>query len=375
MNDIAFFYASSLDITEEGELKSAIQVPIPSGASSSSGGTSSTEGKNGKTYFVVSTTGTNTYDAERKIQQKMSRHFFKGHRRVVFIGEALAQKGMQDILDYFSRDPGTRLRTYLVVAKGQQASELLQNDHPFEKVPTEAVRELERSGVGTAVTLRDYLMTQARGGIVPVVGAVDLASPSVNAGDNEKQPEFKLFRLSSTAVIKNYKLVGYLNDVETRSLRWIKGEAKQEYMGEKLPGLEGDIGVLLNKLKCKTKTVIKNDSAQISIELRGTGVLNESNVNLDLNQSENMALIEKKIGELIAEKTQDTVKKAQTEWKADVFGFGLQLHQFQNQTWKKVGPRWDTIFANADVTVTAKINLKRAGILTNSLENKGVGTE
>ncbi|QGQ97686.1 Ger(x)C family spore germination protein [Paenibacillus psychroresistens] len=373
MNDLSIFMASALDITEAGDLKVSIQVPIPAGASGE-GGKVSSGGTLGKTYFVVSATGTNLYDCERKIQQKMSRHFFKGHRRIVFIGEALAKKGIQDILDYFSRDPGSRLRTYLVVAKGKEASEVIQNDHPTERIPAEEVRELERSGFGTAVTFRDFLMTQARDGIVPVIGAVELVTPTDDLKNGEAS-KFKFFRISSTAVFKNYKLTGYMNDIETRSLRWIKGELKQEYLGNKLPGINGNVGVELDKMGSKIKTRMNGDKAQVRIELNGAGVINEFNAKMDLSQRESIAIIEKELGDLIAEETLQTVRKAQTEWKADIFGIGLQLHQFHFQTWKKVRSEWETIFSNADITVTAKISLQRAGIITNSFENKRVGTK
>jgi spore germination protein KC len=367
LNDVSFFMASALDITEEGELRTAIQVPIPAGTNSGNGGSVSPGGTLGKTYFVLSATGTNIHDAETKLQQKMARHFFKGHRRIVFIGETLAKKGIQDILDYYSRDPGSRLRTYLLVARGREALELIQTDHPLERIPSEEVRELERSGIGTSVTFRDFLMTQARGGIVPVTGAIELVAPT-DKMKGDKSSVVNIFRLSSTAVFKNYKLVGYLNGVETRNLRWIKGELKQEVMGDKLPGIDGDVGVVLNKIDSKINTYMNDNFAKVHIYLNANGVITESNVNLDLSQPEKLKIIEKALGDLIAEEALFTVKKAQTEWKADIFGFGLQLHLFELETWKKVRPEWDTIFAKADISITAKISLRRAGIITKSLQ-------
>ncbi|MBM7564075.1 Ger(x)C family spore germination protein [Paenibacillus sacheonensis] len=369
MNDLSFFMASGLDSTEDGKLKTTIQIPISAGAGSGEGGKPST-GAFGKTYYAVSAIGINIYDAERQIQQRNSRHFFKGHRRVVFIGEALAKKGIQDILDYYSRDPGSRLRTYLVVAKGGEASELLQNDHPAERIPAEEVRELELSGVGTSVTFRDFMMMQNRDGIVPVTGAVELVPPMLDP-NNSAASKFKMFRLSSTAVFKDYRLVGYLNDVETRSLRWIKNESKEEYFGNTLPGLSGNIGIVINDFKSKVNVTMNGNHARVIVQLLGTGSINETNVNLNLSELSNMTIIEKRFGELISQQTLRTVKKAQTEWKADIFGFGLHLHQFHYQTWKKVRAQWDTVFSEADIVVTAKINLRRSGIIGNSLEHHG----
>ncbi|MCM3627058.1 Ger(x)C family spore germination protein [Paenibacillus glycanilyticus] len=367
MNDVSFFMASALDMTDKGEMKVSIQVPIPVGAGSGEGGKASAGGSLGKTYFVVTSTGINIHDAERKIQNKMSRQFFKGHRRVVFVGEKFARRGIKDVLDYYSRDPGSRLRTYIVVAKGGEASKLLLNDHPIERIPAEDVRELETSGTGTSVTFRDFLMTQANEGIVPVMGAVELFSPTVDSGNEE---HFRLNSLSSTAVFKNYRLVGYLNDIETRSMNWIKNKLDQTIVAEKLLRAGGNVGAVLNSTSSRIVTTFNGDKVLIHIVLNGTGVLNEANVDMDMSNPKNISDIERELGEAIAGQALRTVKKAQTEWKADVFGIGLQLHRFQPNAWKKVRGNWDETFAGAEVSVKANIKLHRAGIITDSLTNE-----
>lgn len=366
MNDLALFMASGLDITEDGRLFVSIQVPIPSPHIEGS-----TLGTLDKTYYVVSASGTNIYDVERKCQRLLSRKFFKGHRRVVFIGETFAKKGIKEILDYYARDPATRLRTYLVVTKGKQAIELLRTDHPYERIPSEEVRQLERNGVGTAVTFRDFLINQERDGIVPVLGAVEIQKPQDLVEKKDEKSKLNVFQLSSTAVMKNYKLVGYLNDIETRSLRWIKGELKHEYLAERIPEAGGSVGVVLFKTEKKIKTVIKNGKANIRIELSGEGTLHESNVKLDIRRPESVAIIEQGLSKLITEQTLRTVRKAQTELNSDVFGFGLLVHQYQYRTWKTVRDDWDTLFSKADVIVDTKIHLRRAGMISSSLENNG----
>ncbi|WP_308636483.1 Ger(x)C family spore germination protein [Paenibacillus silvisoli] len=354
MNDVAFFMASSLDRSDDGRMLISIQIPLPV-----TGG--ATAGMLGKTYYVMSATGTNIYDVERKCQQQLSRKFFKGQRRVVFIGEEFARKGIKDIMDYYSRDPGTRLRTYLVVAKGKKADELLRTDHPFERIPSEEVRELERTQVGTAVTFRDFLINQSREGIVPVVGAVEV----VEQKDGEKRKQ-NVFRLSSTAVMKDYKLVGYLDDIETRSLRWIKGELKHEYVADTIPEAGGSVGVVLIHTRKKINTVIKDGKATLHVELSGEGLLHETNVKLDISRRENVDVIEKGLEKLISEQTVRTVKKAQKEMNSDIFGFGMELHQYHYGTWKKVRKEWDLMFANAEVDVKTDIHLRRAGMTSST---------
>ncbi|CAI6085558.1 Ger(x)C family spore germination protein [Cohnella sp. JJ-181] len=365
MNDIAFFMATALDRTDKGELKVSIQIPISAGAGGGEGGKTSTGGILGKTYYVVSSTGFNIHDAERKTEMKMSRHFFKGHRRVVIIGEKFARSGIKDILDYYSRDPGSRLRTYLIVAKGGEAAKLLLNDHPLERIPTEDVRELERSGTGTSVTFRDFLMTQANEGIVPVMGAIELLS-STDSPEEEKNL-IQLNSLSSTAVFKDYRLVGYLNETETRSMKWINNKLDRTIVAEKLLRAGGNVGAVLHNTSSRIVTAISAGKVIVRIELNGTGVLNEANVSMDMNDPKTVSAIERELEEAIAGQALRTVKKAQAEWKADIFGIGLKLHRFQPNAWKKVRGDWDRAFSDAEVSVKASIKLRRTGIVTRSL--------
>lgn len=177
MYDVSFFLASALDLSEEGEIITSILVTIPARTGGESGKVSES-GVLGKLYCL--SYWSKYLRCRKEDPTKGFTPFFKGHRSVVFIGEALAKKGIREILDYYSRDPGSRLRTYLVVAKGREAWELIHNDFPMERFLYEEVRELERSGVGTAVTFRDFLMMQSSDGIVPVTGAVEMVYPMNN---------------------------------------------------------------------------------------------------------------------------------------------------------------------------------------------------
>jgi len=59
------------------------------------------------------------------------------------------------------------------------------------------------------------------------------------------------------------------------------------------------------------------------------------------------------------------LEKAQDEYSSDIFGFGMQVHKYHPQYWKKAQDEWDRIFSRlpADIQVDAKI--RRTGIIIN----------
>ncbi|GJM70963.1 hypothetical protein HMSSN036_31790 [Paenibacillus macerans] len=54
----------------------------------------------------------------QQMQTKLSRLVFRGHRRIIVIGEPLARKGLKDVLDTYTRDPNLKLRTDVFIVKG-----------------------------------------------------------------------------------------------------------------------------------------------------------------------------------------------------------------------------------------------------------------
>ena len=62
--------------------------------------------------------GRDTHEAIQMMQTKMSREIFRGHQRVILIGEKMAKSGLAPVLDAYSRDPDIRLRAGVFVIKG-----------------------------------------------------------------------------------------------------------------------------------------------------------------------------------------------------------------------------------------------------------------
>ena len=126
INDLAFVMGTSLDLADNGEIRGSVQVAVPITGQ----GTPRGEGAQGK-FFVVSAVGKNSNEVIQGLQRKLSRRLYYAHRSVVFIGEKLAKHGIKDILDYFSRDPHSRLRSFIMVVKGGEGREILRSPLSF----------------------------------------------------------------------------------------------------------------------------------------------------------------------------------------------------------------------------------------------------
>ena len=205
MNDLAFVTGTAMDLSDDGNmLLCSLQIATPSTEGGMGGGSGSKD-----KFFVISAEGKNGNEIHQKLQKKSSRILFYSHRSVVFISERLAKHGIQGVLDIFTHDPRNRLKTYIMVVKGEEGKNILQMNYPLKQVPIEAVREMENSGDDLAVTLKDFFISSESEGVHPVVGVIE-------SDIHSKSPHKQLFRLAGAGVFKDLKLSGLLDINEPR---------------------------------------------------------------------------------------------------------------------------------------------------------------
>ncbi|WP_233277817.1 Ger(x)C family spore germination protein [Paenibacillus durus] len=362
INDIGLVMATAIDLTEDGQMQATLQVAVPSPSSQTTGASKETE-----RFFLISDVGKNGIEIEQKLQQKMSRTLFFSHRSVILVGEALARKGVDDILDTFTRNPRNRLKAYILVAKGAKAGDLLQVEYPYELAPSEALKEMEMlRGKGTVATLRDYMIASASEGTSPTTGVLE---PTVFRSSGKKG-ENPLFRITGTAIFKSSKLVGFLNNAETHEFLWFKGNKKGDEIAADLPGGMGNAAFSVTSSKTKIKTDWKSTPLKFHINLTAKGDLVENDSKLDVSNSNNLRTVKKALEQQVVQNMKDFLRKIQTEYHADIAGFSQQLQRDNPQKWRVVEKEWDRYFAEADISVTVNLAINNTGEIGPSLQFK-----
>ena len=85
-------------------------------------------------------------------RSKLPRESYFGHRRVIFLGEEFAKRGLKNELDTYQRNPDISLRTDIFIVKGDKAKELLTISNPLEKSPAVAILKEHRESGGRGDT-------------------------------------------------------------------------------------------------------------------------------------------------------------------------------------------------------------------------------
>lgn len=293
-------------------------------------------------------TGTSILDVMGHILSTTSKYTFLGHTKVAIISEELLKEGdsLKEILDGLERNPFVTRRINLVVANDAKAREIL-SIHPEEAEQigfyiNEMLSGKKRPGRFNPETLGEFIehTIKFNCGLLPRITV-----------DDEDVVIY------GSAVIKDYKLVNYIDWVDTRSLMFINNQVDVEDINilyNKTP-----IPYIINDSKAKKIVEKKDDILKVTIELQVEGALQQYKLDTKHSLFDNKKLesIESEIEKTLERQLKSTIDLLQNDIGVDLIRLGDYLSKFKPKLWKEYEGNWDDEFKNVvfDVKVDAKI--------------------
>ena len=366
INDVAIVLGVAIDKADNGKLRLALQIAVPK-ASGGAGGSGQGSGST-KSTMMVSAEGESIMEAYRIIQEKIPREIFFAHCRVIIVGEELARDGVSSVLDFFSRHRQSHLRYYLLFTKGE-AVDILHSSPQFESALAEEIREKEKTGTGVRVRVREFWERLLSDGEEPV--AAQVSDLLIEKGSqNEKKESGTSKRIPSTigaAVFRGDRLVGWLNDEETRGILWIRSEFESGVIAVSIPKEKGGgrIAAQIWKVSTKIKPIFQNGKLKIKIETYGGIEIYENSSKLDLGNPTVLSTLQSMFEKEVETRIHLTLDKAQKKLKSDIFGFGQEVNRSYPKMWETdYKKRWNTIFPDTEVEVDSHITVQGTGFTT-----------
>ncbi|WML51715.1 Ger(x)C family spore germination protein [Neobacillus sp. PS3-12] len=364
LNDLAIELGWGLDQAKKNKVQISAQFIIPSKIGLGQTGRSGS----GKTVFIESGTGKDTLSAVENMQKKLSREVFRGHRRVIVIGEKLARRGLASILDTYSRDPDIRLRTDMLIVKGSTAKDFLEASYPLEDIPAlGALKEHNQVGGLGDTSLLNFIIASMSEGITPVLPVIEL----IPSSKKQERKSIKGFQMAGLAIFnKDLKLIGTLNINESKNYLWLINRLTKQSITVDVPQGNGIASLSLLKMNSKIKPIIQGKTVKCNIVLSGVGSIRENNTNLDLTQSKSLTRLQHILEKKAEKQALQTIGKVQKQYGTDIFGFGEVIHQKYPSQWKGLKKNWASHFRKAEVSVQANLTIRRVGLTGPSLQLK-----
>ncbi|MBS4216242.1 Ger(x)C family spore germination protein [Neobacillus rhizophilus] len=367
LNELSILLGLGVD-KEQDQYVVTAQVVNPSEIASKKGGS-------GKAPVVVyQSKGDTLLEAARKVTTAAPRKLYFAHMRILVFGEKLAKEGIGGIVDALLREPEVRNDFYITVAKNAKAADVLKVLTPLEKIPANNLfNSLEASAKSWAptegVTLATLVNNMTSNGISPILTGVEIRG-NVNEGANLKNIERTKPKTTldykGVAIFKQDKLIGWLNESESRDVHYALGKVKSSVGNVKCPQ-GGNAVIEVMGIKTKLAANMMKGKPQGSVRIKVRGNVGEVECKgLDLTNPNSISYLEKASETALKEKIKLTIGHVQKNYQIDIFGFGEALYRSEPDAWKKYKKNWDQTFSEMPVTVKVDVSIRQTGTISNS---------
>ncbi len=361
IDELAFVMGIALDDAGNGRIKVTVQIAKPSTYSKSpTGGGTESE----KPYWIATATGKTIFEAIRDLATFSSRRIFWSHNKIILIGEKMARRDIAEILDFFSRNPELRLRTWIAVVPAD-AGKMLTKGPGMEEVLAASLEKVTAQrvwpGKGYGIMLKDFLEDYLSPATYPVAAKI-----TVTAG-----PAGLTTRLAGAAIFGADKMTGWLDEQETRGLLWLKDKMHSAVMVVPCPLDERPLSIEITGGHIDYQSEIKKQQPQLTIMAKASGNLSEQACTTDFNRPENLRQLEKALTAAVTEDIRVATRVAQQELGLDFPGFNQVFHYQHNQEWHRMlMDRWPRLFKEMPVTIMVEAKIPRIALFAKSLKSE-----
>lgn len=349
INEVTMVAGMAVDRLTDGRFLVTFETVEPSGGK---------EAKNKPK--IIQTEGATIFDSIRNATKFSGKKLYFSHTKIVIVSQDIAVNGISPVLDWLSRDAEPRLEMYLLVSKGKTANEIInQKEAPQSIISYDMYSILKKqSSVAKSNDVPIYKLnnTLATIGISPTLPIVE----PVNRGDK------KVLEVSGAAVFSKDKLIGFLNEDETKCLLFIRNRIKTPLLIENISvdsKTTTNPDVSLEVFKNNTKIIPENDNGKLimNLNINTEAAIAEVYNGIDFVNDKNLEELIVQTEKHLETDITNLIKKVQRDFGVDIFGFSTILKANDPEIWKNVGTDWNQVYKNLEVIVNSKLEIRNEG--------------
>lgn len=324
--------------------------------------------------FVIYTgKGASMQEAFRKIVKESPKKLYGAQMDVLIIEEETAKKEMNDILDFFSRDPEVRSEFYVLVGK---STNVLEITTPLTKISSKNIlNSLEANndylGFASLVTFHDLIDNYLNPNIELALPTIEIKGNN-NKGDSIENIESTSAEttniISNLSIFKNNKLLGYLTEEESQAYNMVMNNAKITLMKTNYKDNEFIINEIL---KYSSKVDIDIKKKKVTISIKGKATIAEANYSGNLESEKTIEKIQKDLNKTTEKFIKNNIESVIKKYNSDIYGFRDMFYKKDPKTYKKLKNNWyKEIFPNLEIEVKSNITIFEKGNLNGGLHHE-----
>lgn len=344
---------------DRGESEDEFNVTVQIGKSEQKSQNGGSEG--GENFLMLGSSEKTVSLALDRIRFMNNRQLFLHHNEVIIISKEQAKRGVEPVLDIFLRDHETRLETWVIISE-YTAKDLLKVKLIQEPVTAVGIARMMKEECDKSV----YLATNM----------LDLLSRLIDKGtssvipimDTIEEDEKTQLIITGTALFKNDKMVGRLNNEETLGFIIAMGNVKGTMLD--VPLDDGIAALGVDNVTSKMTPKLTDNGVSVRFEVESELHIEELKGFKNTSMADLFPQLERAAKERISSLIENTFEKTQ-QYKADIYGVGLSLYRNHPKEWKTMEDSWGDIYADTTLDVTAKATIKNTGKIADSISMLG----
>lgn len=321
---------------------------------------------NNSPFVNYNSSSSSLQDAFRKVVLESPRQLYAAQLEIIVLSEEVVNNHLEEVLEYFARDPESRTEIKIIVAKTEDSTKAITLQTLLTSLSSSNIinsLDLQSKVLGMSypVTLNELLNMYIDPYLEVVLPSMTLYG-NYEIGDEKENITTSspkaIVKIDGSTITKDNKILGYLDLEESKILNLINGKLKETII--KMNYYDGYIIFEPNRIKVSRELDIKNNIIKINIS--GYSKTKEIQSNIDLKDPKEVEKLNKALNMELEKKITDTFNSIREKYGTDVFGFQELYYRTNYKYFKEICTNWyEDIYPKIKLEVKANVRLYEKG--------------
>lgn len=321
---------------------------------------------NNSPFVNYNSSSSSLQDAFRKVVLESPRQLYAAQLEIIVLSEEVVNNHLEEVLEYFARDPEARTEIKIIVAKTEDSTKAITLQTLLTSLSSSNIinsLDLQSKVLGMSypVTLNELLNMYIDPYLEVVLPSMTLYG-NYEIGDEKENITTSspkaIVKIDGSTITKDNKILGYLDLEESKILNLINGKLKETII--KMNYYDGYIIFEPNRIKVSRELDIKNNIIKINIS--GYSKTKEIQSNINVKDPKEVEKLNKALNMKLEKKITDTFNSIREKYGTDVFGFQELYYRTNYKYFKENCTNWyEDIYPKIKLEVKANVRLYEKG--------------
>ena len=367
IDDMEILKLTGLDYIkdEENDNKASLSFLIEK---EEGGSDSSQKESQSKKQKVLTYKASSFNEAVRSMQFYTDKTMAGSHVKYFLIGEETAKNDIDKVLDILSKDQEVRLSSNIYIIKDMTAQEFLNQAINSEYKLSDMLDNIEKNSgqktIAKYITISEILSSKLSETEIYLVPTLEFTSniekiTETEGGEEETDELTKQFEFYGYAVMKDNKLIDFLDDKEAIIYNMLINESKGGNVD--VENEKGDIvsfGINDITTGYSFRFDDKNNLKQVDISLKYRSNFEEVLSKEDITDIKVLEKYKKMQEDKVKKQAEELIKKSQ-ELNLDIFGIGEKLNVKHPYKDRKIKENFRKNYGSLNIKVKVEADIER----------------